>query len=142
LVVIECKKPGLNNDAVKEGISQFLRNQKTDEIPELFTFSQILLSVAQNRAKYATTGTPDEFWAVWKEADSKAQEAELSVLINKPLSSAEKAKIFSERQRHIRVEMEKLWNEGHRLPSAQDQTIHFLLRPARLLELIYQFIVF
>ncbi|HLD98844.1 MAG TPA: type I restriction endonuclease subunit R [Bdellovibrionota bacterium] len=142
LVVIECKKPGLNDDAVKEGISQCLRNQKTDEIPELFTFSQILLSLAQNKARYGTTGTAEEFWSVWKEEDADLQERELSVLINKPLSAADKAKLFSEREPHVRKVMEGLWNEGRRLPSAQDQAIHSLLRPERLLELIYQFIVF
>lgn len=142
LVVIECKKPGLNDDAVKEGISQCLRNQKSDEIPELFTFSQILLSLAQNRAKYATTGTPEEFWAVWKEDDSKKQEQELSTLINNSLTSSDKAKIFSEREAYIQKIMEGLWSDGNRLPSAQDKAIHSLLRPERLLELIYQFIVF
>ncbi|WP_413288383.1 type I restriction endonuclease subunit R [Bdellovibrio sp. HCB337] len=142
LVVIECKKPGLNEDAVKEGISQCLRNQKTDEIPELFTFSQMLLSLAQNKAKYGTTGTPEEFWAVWKEEDNETQEFELSNLVNRPLSSDCKAKIFSERQPHVRSEMEKIWNDGHRLPSSQDRTIHSLLRLERLIELVYQFIVF
>lgn len=142
LVVIECKKPGLNDEAVKEGISQCLRNQKTDEIPELFTFSQILLSVAQNQAKFATTGTPEEFWAVWKEEDWSNQEKELFALINKPLNQTDKSRLFSERDPHIRKVMEDLWNDGERLPSAQDRAIFSLLRSERLLELIYQFIVF
>jgi type I restriction enzyme R subunit len=142
LVVIECKRPGLNEDAVKEGISQFLRNQKSDEVPELFAFSQILLSVAQNMAKYGTTGTSEEFWSVWKEDDPNAQEAELSALINKPLSAADKAKVFAEKQPHVQKIMEGLWRDGQRLTSAQDRAIHSLLRPERLLELIYQFIVY
>ena len=57
LVVIECKRPDLK-DAVEQGISQHLRNQRGDEIPELFTYAQILLSLSQNKALYATTGTP------------------------------------------------------------------------------------
>lgn len=142
LVVIECKKPGLGDEAVKEGISQHLRNQKTDEIPELFTFSQILLSLAQNQAKYGTTGTPEEFWAVWKEEDHESQEKDLKEIINKPLPSSIKDKIFSEKETHVKSIMEGLWNAGHRLPSEQDRAIHSLLRPERLLELIYQFIVF
>ena len=142
LVVIECKKPGLGEEAVKEGISQCLRNQKTDEIPELFTFSQILLSLAQNQAKYGTTGTPEEFWSIWKEEDSKTQEQELQKLINKPLSQDDKYKIFSEREPHIQKIMEGLWKDGDRLPSVQDKAVHSLLLPERLLELIYQFIVF
>lgn len=142
LVVIECKKPGLGDEAVKEGISQHLRNQKTDEIPELFTFSQILLSLAQNQAKYGTTGTPEEFWAVWKEEDHESQEKDLVEIINKPLPSPIKDKIFSEKEPHVKPIMEGLWNAGHRLPSEQDRAIYSLLRPERLLELIYQFIVF
>lgn len=142
LVVIECKKPGLGEEAVKEGISQFLRNQKTDEIPELFTFSQILLSLAQNQAKYGTTGTSEEFWAVWKEEDERTQEKELNALINQSLSNEVKTKIFSEREPHIQKIMEGLWKDGERLVSAQDRAIHTLVRPERLLELIYQFIVF
>ena len=148
LVVIECKKPGLGDDAVKEGISQCLRNQKTDEIPDLFTFTQILLSLAQNQAKYATTGTPEEFWSVWKEEDEDNEDDEgsedpaISALINKPLTSLVKSKIFSEHEKHSQKIMEGLWNEGMRMSSAQDRTIHALLRPERLLELIYQFIVF
>lgn len=142
LVVIECKKPGLGDEAVKEGISQHLRNQKTDEIPELFTFSQILLSLAQNQAKYGTTGTPEEFWAVWKEEDHESQEKDLKEIINKPLPTSIKDRIFSEKEPHVKPIMEGLWNAGHRLPSEQDRAIHSLLRPERLLELIYQFIVF
>lgn len=60
LVVIECKRPDLKN-AVEEGISQHLRNQRNDEIPELFTVAQLLLSVSQNKALYGTTGTEAKF---------------------------------------------------------------------------------
>ena len=38
--------------------------------------------------------------------------------------------------------MESAWQAGERLPSPQDKAIHSLLRPERLLELIYQYIVF
>jgi type I site-specific restriction-modification system R (restriction) subunit len=62
LLVIECKRPD-SRDAAEEGISQHLRNQRSDEIPELFTYSQLLLSVCQNKALYGTTGTPSKFWA-------------------------------------------------------------------------------
>jgi type I restriction enzyme R subunit len=55
LAVIECKRPDLKGGA-EEDISQHLRNQRTDEIPELFTYAQILLSVSQNKALYGTTG--------------------------------------------------------------------------------------
>lgn len=141
LVVIECKRPDLK-DAIVEGISQHLRNQRSDEIPELFTYTQILLSVSQNKAQYGTTGTPAKFWAIWKEEDKEQQEKILAELINTPVSDGFKAKLFSERNEQQQLYMETLWHSGERLPSPQDKAIHSLLRPKSLLELIYQYIVF
>lgn len=141
LAVIECKRPDLK-DAAEEGISQHLRNQRSDEIPELFTFSQVLLSVCQNKALYGTTGTPAKFWALWKEDNKGPQEACLHNLVNTPASAEFKAKLFAERTDQQLNYMERLWQSGERLPSPQDKAIHSLLRPERLLELIYQFIVF
>ena len=86
LVVIECKRPDLRN-ATAEGISQHLRNQRSDEIPELFTYSQLLLSVCQNKAVYGTTATPPKFWAGWKEENPDAQEKILHTLVNAPTRS-------------------------------------------------------
>lgn len=141
LAVIECKRPDLK-EAAEEGISQHLRNQRSDEIPELFTFSQVLLSVCQNKALYGTTGTPAKFWALWKEDNKGSQEECLHNLVNTPASTEFKAKLFAERTEQQRDYMERLWQSGERLPSPQDKAIHSLLRPERLLELIYQFIVF
>ena len=141
LVVIECKRPDMR-EAAAEGISQHLRNQRSDEIPELFTYSQLLLSVCQNKAVYGTTGTPSKFWAGWKEENKDAQEEILHELVNAPANDNFKARLFSERTEQQRTYMERLWQSGERLPSPQDKAIHSLLRPERLLELIYQFIVF
>lgn len=141
LAVIECKRPDLK-DAAEEGISQHLRNQRTDEIPELFTYAQVLLSVSQNKAQYGTTGTPAKFWAGWKEEDKDGQEKHLHELVNRPATAAFKARLFVERDERQRNYMERLWQSGQRLPSPQDNALHSLLRPERLLELIYQYIVF
>lgn len=142
LVVIECKRPDKKN-AVEEGISQQLRNQRGDEIPELFTVAQLLLSVSQNKAQYGTTGTDAKFWAIWKEEeDSQTQEKFLHNLVNEPVSTDFKTQFFSCRDEKQQRYMERLWQSGERLPSPQDKTLHSLLRPTRLLELIYQYIVF
>ncbi len=138
LVVIECKRPDLK-DAMKEAISQHLRNQKSDEIPELFTFSQLLLALSQNQAMYATTDTPLKFWAVWKEEEPFT---ELESLINIPLSADQKALMLSERDAYQRAAMEKIWQSGSRLLSPQDDALYSLLRKDRLLELVYQYIVY
>ncbi len=140
LAVIECKRPGLK-DAVKEGISQHLRNQKVDEIPHLYGFSQILFSVAQNMAKYGTAGTDDKFWAVWKEEDQDRQYKELEKLKNKPLLKSAMEKMFSWRDTMERKQMEDIWRH-ELLPNPQDRAIHSLLRPERLLEMMLQYVVF
>ncbi len=71
-VVIEAKRPDSSHEGkptVSEGISQNIRNQKNDEIPHLFAYSQLLLSVNGNDGLYGTCGTPEKFWAKWKEED-------------------------------------------------------------------------
>lgn len=66
--VIECKSSVVD---VKQGISQMIRNQKEEYIPQLFKFSQILMATNKNEVYYATTKTPSKFWSVWKEEDEK-----------------------------------------------------------------------
>ncbi len=65
--VIECKAPYIS---VEQGIEQTIRNQKNEYIPQLFKFTQILMSTNKNSVKYATCGTPKKFWSVWKEQDT------------------------------------------------------------------------
>lgn len=70
LAIIEAKRPDSGNpnkSMVVEGISQNIRNQRTDEIPQLFAYSQLLMSVSGIEGKYATTKTPAKFWATWRE---------------------------------------------------------------------------
>ena len=72
LVVIEAKRPDGNakkGPTIDEGISQSLRNQRHDEIPLLFAYSQMLLSINGNEGRYGTCGTPAKFWAAWREED-------------------------------------------------------------------------
>lgn len=141
LVIIECKRPDLK-DGIKEAISQQLRNQRSDEVPELFTFSQILMALSQNQAMYATTDTPMKFWSLWKSDEEKHEEPALQKLINMPLSVDAQSKMYSERDDYQRRYMEQVVNSGERLVSPQDWAIYNMLRKERLLELVYQFIVY
>ena len=141
LAVIECKRPD-EKDAVEVGISQHLRNQRGDEIPLLFVFSQLLLSVCQNHGKYGTAGTPKKFWSAWKEEHAGTLDAVLAKLINTPLSAVEQQRLFESRPPHIAARMRQLAAAGHRLPSPQDRVLYCLLRPERLLELTYRFTLF
>jgi type I restriction enzyme, R subunit len=142
LVVIECKRPDLDAQgaqATSEAVSQMLRNQQEGEIPALFVFSQVLLALSSNHALYATTATPKKFWSLWRE--EALDEAALQALINQPLPAATQDALYGWRD-HPAALRRHFATLGERLPTEQDRLLVSLLRPARLLELIYQFIVF
>ncbi|MCK4378253.1 MAG: type I restriction endonuclease subunit R, partial [Deltaproteobacteria bacterium] len=135
--VIECKSPHIK-DPMREAISQQLRNQKDEEIPHLFLYSQLLLALSKNEAKYATTGTPLKFWAVWREEE---REKELQDLVNVSLSEAQMDKLFIENKWLVRVKPAK-YGSLKRQVTEQDRALYALCRPERLLELSYRFILF
>ena len=89
---------------IGEAISQQIRNQKDDEIPRLFLYSQMLLALSKNEAKYATTGTPASFWAIWKEG--KNVDEEIKQVANRPLSPEASDKLFQNRKMEIREQVE------------------------------------
>ena len=111
--VVECKRRD-KNASIEAGIHQMLRNQKPSGIPRLFYTAQMVLSVQPNAVKYATVGTDERFWSVWKEP-----EAEAAV---RPL--------IQDR------------GPGTYEPCEQDRALWSLLRPRRLLELTRLFVVF
>lgn len=138
LVVIECKRPDLK-DPIDQAVSQQIRNQQRDQIPRLFHYAQLLLSLSKNEAKYATVGTPAKFWSVWKERNDVS--AAVAKIINLPLTGEQKDHLFSERFRYVREYFEALERDS-REATKQDQAIYSLCRPERLLELTYRFILF
>lgn len=107
--VIECKKSSIS---IEQGISQMVRNQSKDFIPQLFKFVQIVMATNKNESKYATCSTPKKFWSVWKEQD----------------------------QAWLNKQLEKV--VPHRMPTTQDRNIISLLHLERVIELIKYFILF
>ena len=93
--VIELKKSSVDTE---QGISQMLRNQSAQEIPQLFKYVQITLAGNNHSPKYATVSTPKKFYAVWEE-ESPA----LSRLVQERTVSKLDKTIFSlfEKQRVI-----------------------------------------
>ncbi len=136
LAVIECKRPDIK-DPIAEAISQHLRNQREDEIPKLYLYSQLLLALSKNEAKYATTGTAAKFWAVWREE----VDTPLAPIINRPLSDEQKDRLFGDRYNYVRAWFEKL-EQNPREITAQDRTLYSLCRPERLLDLTYNYMLF
>ncbi len=144
LVVIECKSSDIK-DPLDQAVSQNIRNQKEGEIPYLFYFSQILLGVCGNGAKYATTATEAKYWSVWKEREGKIEfEKALQEIVNVPIEEEKLTKMI-EASRQIgmpyRIEAIKDLNTP-RNTTEQDCSIFALCRPERLLELTQRFVLF
>ena len=78
LAVIECKDSSV---PIIQAISQNIRNQKNDYIPQLFKFVQIVMSANKNQTKYATCGTPAKFWSTWNEQCVDEQEKILKGIV-------------------------------------------------------------
>lgn len=111
--VIECKKASIS---IAQGISQMLRNQGKEYIPQLFKFVQIVVATNKNETQYATTGTPKKFWSVWKEDDESAEYAWFQKTLSKVVSD--------------------------RLPTVQDQNLISLFHPKRILEIMRFFTLY
>jgi type I restriction enzyme, R subunit len=150
-VVIECKRRDKDRQAgekqIEVAISQHLRNQKDDWIPHLFQYAQLLVATSVNDIRYATVGTPRAFWGVWKEEGNFEQS--IRAAANQRLSESVESKLFApfeekdtEAYGEARRHFGELWSAGDRLPTAQDKVLWAFLRPERLLELVYGYVVF
>lgn len=143
--VIECKRPD-SKDPIKQAISQHLRNQQEDGIRALYVYAQCLLSISVNEGRYATNGTPINFWGHWEEKFN-TKEAEvnyngtLEKLKNTPLPIAIKNELFTDRFRYVRTYFDTLEKE-HLLPTPQDVYLYSLCRPERLMEFTFNFILY
>ncbi|WP_417507675.1 type I restriction endonuclease subunit R [Marinomonas gallaica] len=140
LVVIEAKRPdGKKGPTVDEGISQSLRNQRPDEIPHLFAYSQLLLSINGSDGRYGTCNTPVKFWAAWREEE--LSDREMYAYRNKPLSAEQVAALFDYRKA-VDFDWYQTWSAHELSVSGQDQLLISLLRPGRLLEMVRYFTLF
>jgi type I restriction enzyme R subunit len=143
LAVMEAKRPDSatkKGPTIAEGISQNIRNQRNDEIPALFAYSQLLLSINGADGRYGTQGTSSKFWAAWREED--ISDAKFHALKNKPLSALQKHSLFSHRPALVRDWYENLIAGGELAVTGQDRLIASLLSPARLLEMIRFYTLF
>lgn len=142
-VVIEAKRPdghAKKGPTIGEGVSQSLRNQRNDEIPQLFSYSQMLLSINGAEGRYGTQGTPAKFWAAWRDED--INDAEFYALKNKKLSNNQKNSLFDHRNGSDRQWYESLIAGGELAVTEQDKILISLLSPARLLEMTRLYTLF
>lgn len=148
-IVIECKPSSLpgGKNPIEEAISQHLRNQSTNEIPRLYHYAQLLLSLAITDAKYGATGTKLSFWSRWRESESP----DLALLrAPRPVNecSALYERLLESRYRSVRESTREYvasCTSSLKLGRAiteQDRLLYNLCRPARLLEIVRHFTVF
>lgn len=142
LAIIECKSPTIK-DPIKQAISQHIRNQQENGIQNLYVYSQILMATSLLEAKYATTNTKEEFWAIWKEKETQFIDG-LDHLVNTSLPKEVETKLFSNPD--IRTKSDYIaYQEKYRqyvAPTQQDIFIQGLLSPERLLAVVKDFILF
>jgi type I restriction enzyme, R subunit len=149
MVIIECKSNVArgNDEPVQLGISQHLRNQQiTDGICSLYQYSNIVLSLAVNEAKYATTGTAKEFWSVWKEVCRTKEEGEkyadaLKEIKNAALPDTDRAAIFNQRYKNVLHHFAELEKEEVAV-TEQDKLLFSVCSKERLLQLMFNYIVY
>ena len=84
-VVIENKRPA---ESLTKADSQLIRYQSEDNIPQLFHFAQLLLSMNRREGRYATVGTPRKFWQAWREDEADDR---LAPLASRAPTAAERA---------------------------------------------------
>lgn len=136
-VVIENKSP---TESVAQAISQHIRNQGAEEIPQLFHYAQLLIGTNKNEARYGTVGTSKKYWQCWK--DEEDTDEAIHALINQPLTGAEKTALFSGDFAPAKVFFDAMEKEGVRAVTEQDRVLYALCRPERLLELVRTYCVF
>lgn len=135
--VIENKKSSV---AVTEAINQMNRNQGPEFCPKLFTYTQLLVATNGKELQYGTTGTPNKFYAVWKEkgTDLETLNDKVSALIKKEVDTDIYAQVLKDLNGYT---------DGHkqrtdRLPTEQDRGVFSLFEPKRLLDLTKNYILF
>jgi len=143
LVVIEAKRPDghINKGpTVEAGISQSLRNQRADEIPNLFVYNQLILAISGIEGRYGTQGTAAKFWATWREED--LTDLQLFTMKNKKLNEVQKNALFDYRKPQDLAWYESLISGGELNVTEQDKLLIGLLSPQRLLDMTRLFTFF
>jgi type I restriction enzyme R subunit len=136
LCVIECKGP---NEDFEEAISQSIRNQGPDEIPNLFRSVQLLIATNRNKVRYGTIGTSRKFWALWREKEFA--DADIGPLLTAPLAAKDARSTFGDGFEEEQAPFELMMGGGREI-TEQDRTLYALCRPDRLLDLARRYTLF
>lgn len=136
-VVIENKKSGVD---IKEALSQLNRNQGAEYCPKLFVYPQLLIGTNGKDIRYGVTGTPNKFYATWKEkgADEVKFKQKIKGLIAKPIAKDIYSQILADLNGATSGHKQKT----NRLVTDQDLGVVSLMDPTRLLDLTKNHIIY
>ena len=137
VLVMESKRP---SEPLEKADSQLIGYQSADNIPQLFHFAQLLVTMNRREARYATVGASRKFWHPWR--DKEDTDAAIAPLIHRGFSAEEKEVVFSGDLAAARPDFEAMATAGDRVVTPQDRTLYGLCRPERLLDLMRRFTVF
>jgi len=132
---------------LRSTLQRLIEMQQNNEIPELFQYLHMMIVSDGAHALYSTVNTPAEFWSQWweEEADEEQIEDAANHVISKEITeklctpfSTETNRVPQQQQDHF-----KSFRLKHRRAvSGQDRMLWALLRPARLLALVYGYTLF
>jgi type I restriction enzyme R subunit len=134
-VLIENKKSSV---AVEKGIQQHLRNQKTDYCPRLFIYPQLLVSANKEDFRYGTLGTPEEFYATWREKDVSDLDNKAKKIITKPIQK----NIYQQLLIDLNGSTFAHTQNCERVVTFQDKNVVAFFEPERMLDLAKNFILY
>ncbi|CCG57827.1 type I site-specific deoxyribonuclease HsdR [Brachyspira pilosicoli WesB] len=124
IAVIELKNAVVN---VEEAITQMIRNQEQNEIPNLFKFTQLLICANDDKVKYGTLGTTSKFYAVWKDKEKYDYNKSKDALIKNEES-------------RIQKEIKEIIKD--RVINDIDITLYSFFQKERFLDILEYFIIF
>lgn len=135
--IVENKKSSVSVD---EALSQMNRNQGVEYCPRLYTYAQLLVGTNGKDLRYGTTGTPNKFYATWREKDIDSEDFDDKILslIGTPIDDTIYNQLCSDLNGYT---------QGHiqytsRMVTDQDRGVVALFDPARLLDLTKNYTVF
>lgn len=136
-VIIENKKSSVKVD---EALSQFNRNWGPEYVPRLYTYPQLMIGTNGKDARYGVTGTPNKFFAKWKEKGVSKDELEARIkpLIEKSID----AEVYSQVLTDLNGATFGHEQVTDRLVTEQDKLVATLLEPKRLLDITKNHILF
>lgn len=141
-VVIENKKSSI---ALVEALNQMNRNQSPEYCPRFFTYPQLLIGTNSKELLYGTTGTPNKFYAPWKEKGigkvpltDEEVEAEILPILSKHIDD----EVFEQICRDLNGSTHSAMQYTSRMVTEQDKGIAFLCKPERLLDLTKNYVLF